>query len=63
MRLRNVSGSRDVIAQSPLGVHDPETLKNNWNKAFGSDHPIRIEVGMGKGKFIHTMDSMSLLYV
>ena len=55
MRLRNVSGSRDVIAQSPLVVHDPETLKNNWNKAFGNDHPIRIEVGMGKGKFIHEL--------
>lgn len=55
MRLRNVSGSRDVIAQSPLVVHDPETFKSNWNKAFGNDHPIRIEVGMGKGRFIHEL--------
>lgn len=55
MRLRNISGSRDIIAESALVVHEPETYKNRWKEAFGNDNPIHIEVGMGKGKFIHTL--------
>lgn len=55
MRLRNISGSRDVIAQSSLVVHEPETFKNKWKEAFENENPIRIEVGMGKGKFIHEL--------
>lgn len=55
MRLRNISGSRDVIAQSPMVIHEPEQHKGNWPKVFGNDHPIRIEVGMGKGKFIYRL--------
>lgn len=53
MRLRNISGSKDVIAQSPMVIHDPKQQKGNWKKVFDNDYPIRIEVGMGKGKFIY----------
>lgn len=53
MRLRNISGARDVIAESPLVVHEPEKVKGKWSELFGNDHPLRIEIGMGKGKFIH----------
>ncbi len=52
MRLRNIQGSRDVIAQSSLVVHEPKQYKDKWEEAFGNNHPIRIEVGMGKGRFI-----------
>ena len=55
MRLRNISGSRDVIAESPLVVHDPEQTKGKWKEIFGNDHGIQIEIGMGKGKFIYTL--------
>ncbi|MCM1127734.1 MAG: tRNA (guanosine(46)-N7)-methyltransferase TrmB [Lachnospiraceae bacterium] len=55
MRLRNISGSRDVIAQSPLVIHEPEQQKGNWKKVFGNDNPIRVEVGMGKGRFIYQL--------
>ncbi len=55
MRLRNISGARDAIAESPLVVHEPESLKGRWQERFGNDHPIRIEIGMGKGKFIHEL--------
>lgn len=55
MRLRNISGSRDVIAQSPLVIHEPKQHKGNWKEVFGNDNPIRIEVGMGKGKFIYQL--------
>ena len=36
MRLRNVPGARDVIADSPLVVHDPEKAKGSWNKIFNN---------------------------
>ena len=55
MRLRNVPGAREVIAKSPMVVHEPEKIKGNWNKIFKNDHPLQIEIGMGKGRFISTM--------
>lgn len=55
MRLRNISGARDVIAESPLVVHEPEKAKGRWKEIFGNDHPLRIEIGMGKGKFIYEL--------
>lgn len=55
MRLRNVQGARDVIAQSPFVIHNPEEVKGKWKEVFGNEHPIRIEIGMGKGKFLHEM--------
>ena len=55
MRLRNISGSRDVIAESPLVIHDPEKAKGKWKEIFGNDHGVQIEIGMGKGKFIYTL--------
>lgn len=55
MRLRNISGSRDVIAESPLVVHEPEKAKGRWKEIFANDHPLRVEIGMGKGKFIYEL--------
>ena len=52
MRLRNVPGSREAIADSPLAINEPKKLKGKWNEEFGNNNPIRIEIGMGKGKFI-----------
>lgn len=55
MRLRNVTGSRDIIAASPHVIHEPEHKKGHWNEVFGNDNPIFIEIGMGKGKFLLEM--------
>ena len=52
MRLRNVTGSREMIAENDFVIHDPENYKGKWNTLFGNDHPIRLEIGMGKGKFL-----------
>ena len=52
MRLRNVTGSREVIAESDYVVHEPKEYRGRWKELFGNDHPIRIEIGMGKGRFI-----------
>ena len=55
MRLRNIPGSQEVRAASPFVVKEPEGRKGHWNDLFGNDHPIHIEVGMGKGKFLTTL--------
>ena len=55
MRLRNVAGSREVIAQSQFVIQNPEERKNHWKELFGNSHPIQIEIGMGKGRFIMDM--------
>lgn len=52
MRLRNVSGSREKIEESCYVVHKPEEIKGRWNEIFANENPIRIEIGMGKGKFL-----------
>lgn len=55
MRLKNVPGAREVVAKSVLVVHDPENYKGAFSRIFGNNHPIHIEVGMGKGKFLYEM--------
>lgn len=57
MRLRNVTGSREMIAESRFVVPE-ESLKEmpgKWQELFGNHHPVYIEIGMGKGKFLHAM--------
>ena len=55
MRLRNVPGSREAIAENKMAINESTLLKGQWNKEFENDNPIRIEIGMGKGKFITTL--------
>lgn len=55
MRLRNVPGSRDTIAESQFTIKNETECKGKWNEIFGNDNPIYIEVGMGKGQFIMTL--------
>ena len=46
MRLRNIAGSREVIADSDFTVKDPNEKKGLWKKeVFGNDNRIRIEIG------------------
>lgn len=54
MRLRNIPGSREAIVQSRYVVHEEvmKEKKGRWSEVFGNDHPLYIEVGMGKGRFI-----------
>lgn len=55
MRLRNVKGSRDVIAASEYVIKDETTRKGTWESIFGNPNPVHIEIGMGKGQFITTL--------
>ena len=55
MRLRNIPGSKEVIADSAYVIQEPQKNKGKWKEVFGNDHPVHIEVGMGKGRFIMDM--------
>lgn len=52
MRLRNVPGSREALAADDYVINEPTEYKGRWKEAFGNENPIRIEIGMGKGRFI-----------
>ena len=46
MRLRNVKGSREMIATNDFVVHEEETMKGMWHDFFEYENPIHIDVGM-----------------
>lgn len=57
MRLRNKPWAVKLVDEHPESVlqnPNPE-VKIDWTARFGNDHPIRIEVGSGKGGFITTL--------
>ena len=55
MRLRNIKGSKEFIEASPYVIQEPENWKGKWSELFHKDHPLHIEIGMGKGQFIHEL--------
>lgn len=55
MRLRNVKNKREILAQSDCFVPNPNEKKGKWQEEFGNDHPIYLEIGMGKGKFLREL--------
>ncbi len=57
MRLRNIPGSREEIARSRYVIHEDvmKEKRGRWKEVFGNDHPLYIEAGMGKGRFITEM--------
>ena len=58
MRLRNIKGSRENIQASKYVVQEYREQKGKWRELFGNDHPIHIEIGMGKGRFLMDMASL-----
>ena len=59
MRLRNIPGAKDAIESSPYVIHEPAQNKGRWNEIFKNNHPIHIEVGMGKGRFLMDLASQN----
>ena len=55
MRLRNIPRARETIQAHPAVVKNPELQKGCWAQVFGNGRPVRIEIGMGKGRFIMNM--------
>lgn len=52
MRLRNIPAAADAIANSKYCILNYTEHKGHWHEIFGSNHPIAMEIGMGKGRFL-----------
>ena len=53
MRMRKKKNLDVRLARcAPVMVDDPRAWRGRWNELFGNDHPIRLEIGCGKGRFI-----------
>ena len=52
MRLRNVPGSRETIAENEYCIPEEDPQAGNWSRIFGNENPIHVEIGMGKGQFL-----------
>lgn len=55
MRLRNIPGAKDAIAESAYVIQNPQENAGKWHEIFQNGNPVNIEVGMGKGRFIMDM--------
>ena len=55
MRLRNVKNAKDIVFNSSYVILEPEKYRSSFHELFKNDHPIAIELGMGKGDFIIEM--------
>ena len=55
MRYNVVKNANEIISNSKYLVKNPIEYKNNWNKVFGNNNPICLELGMGRGSFIIEM--------
>lgn len=63
MRLRNIPGSDERIASDPYTIQtdgtDGTDFAGQWAfRYFHNDHPLHLEIGMGKGQFITTLAQM-----
>ncbi len=52
MRLRNIPAAANAIAESEYCILDYTEHKGEWKKLFGNNHPLVMEIGMGKGRFL-----------
>ena len=52
MRLKKVKNADEIVNESNYIIKTPELYRGKYNKLFGNNNPISIEIGMGKGDFI-----------
>ena len=53
MRRRNVKNAHErLVNNSAIVILEPSLYKGKWHALFGNNHPIHLEIGMGKGDFI-----------
>lgn len=56
MRVRNRPGAKEkIIAHDKFIAEDGRQFKGKWSSYFDTNQPLYIEVGTGKGQFIHKM--------
>lgn len=58
MRLRNIPRAQSVLSQCAEVIKNETEHKGSCQEIFGNSHPIHIEIGMGKGKFLLSLASL-----
>ena len=58
MRLRNVKGAEEGIRSSAFVPEEPEKNRGLWREVFPEKHPIHLEIGCGKGRFLMDMATL-----
>ncbi len=54
MRLRNVKYAKELLDSYPnIIIKNPKAHAGDYKQVFNNDHPIELEIGCGKGKFIY----------
>ena len=59
MRLRNIKGADEAVAESIYCIQNPRDYRGNCHTLFSNTNPIHMEIGMGKGKFIMELASQN----
>lgn len=52
VRLKHVPGAHERVEASKYVIHDPARYRGHFRDLFANDHPIYVEIGMGKGAFL-----------
>jgi tRNA (guanine-N7-)-methyltransferase len=52
MRLRNISGSKELLQENRYVCGEPVRYKGKWQESFRNGHPLHLEIGMGRGQFL-----------
>lgn len=52
MRIRNVKNAKQILEETPYCY---TVLPEKGHRFFSNDHPIHLEIGMGKGTFLYEM--------
>lgn len=55
MRLRNIKNADEILKNSKYYIESAEKNRGKWQEVFHNDHPIVLEIGMGKGDFLTGM--------
>lgn len=55
MRLRNLKDKDILISDCNYLIKNSNDYVGIWQKEFGNNNPIHLEIGMGKGDFIYNM--------
>lgn len=58
-RLRKNSKAPEILKECKIYINNPEEYKGKWNKLFGNNNPIQIEIGCGKGRFIYQLAQLN----
>ena len=52
MRIRNVKNKKEILSNNSCFIDNAMSYKGKWNKCFGNNNPIHLEIGPGKCNFI-----------